>query len=53
MVINTMIVTLKNLVTLWKINTMNTKKPKKEKVKFDEFDKFKIKTFKVKVKLGE
>ena len=31
----------------------NTKKPKKEKVKFDEFDKFKIKTFKVKVKLGE
>ena len=48
-----MIVTLKNLVTLWKINTMNTKKPKKEKVKFDEFDKFKIKTFKVKVKLGE
>ncbi len=32
---------------------MNTKKPKKEKVKFDEFDKFKIKTFKVKVKLGE
>ena len=40
-------------MNLWKINTMNTKKPKKEKVKFDEFDKFKIKTFKVKVKLGE